>query len=52
MDAWGIIMSALTMFGMLVLTIAHVTRDTESQTFGSSHEAPDADPAAELKKAA
>ena len=58
MEAWGIIMTALTMFGMLALTVASASMDSGSQTFGSqtfgSQQRPeDSTPASvDLKKAA
>ena len=52
MDAWGIIMTAITLFGMLVLTIAHCTMDSSSQSFGTTLDVPETDQADELKKAA
>ena len=52
MDAWGIIMTAVTMFGMLVLTVAHVSMASGSHSFEVKHDAPSADRMTELKKAA
>jgi len=53
MEAWGIIMTAFTLFGMLALTIGNVTTDPGGQTWGTKHDAqPDVDHAVELKRAA
>ncbi len=35
MEAIGILMTAITLFGMLVLTVAHVNLGSGSQTFGT-----------------
>ena len=55
MEAWGIIMSVFTMFGMLVLTIASVTMDngySESTMEDAASSAEPMQQAPEFKKAA
>ena len=52
MEPWGIIMTAFTLFGMLVLTIASITMDNgiSQNTEQDSHEP--ASEGTEFKKAA
>ena len=53
MEAWGIIMTAVTMFGMLALTVASASMDSGSQTFGSQQKPEGSTPVSvDLKKAA
>ena len=49
MDALGIVMTIITLFGMLALTIAHVQLGSGSETFGTRQ---DTETPVELKKAA
>ena len=53
MEPWGIMMTAVTVFGMLALTIANAAMDPGNQTFGSRQEPEGVKPEPEeLKKAA
>ena len=51
MEAWGIIMTAFTLFAMLVLTVAHVNLGTDSESY-TQYDAPEMEHASEFKKAA
>ena len=49
MEAMGIVMTAITLFGMLALTVAHVNLGSGNQTFGTEQKK---DRGVELKQAA
>jgi hypothetical protein len=52
MEAWGIIMTVFTMFGMLVLVIASVTSDDGMSSTATMQPPAEASAASEFKQAA